>query len=50
MSNYQDMVRIPSGVHEALWQMFVGGPVHDGIGPPANALLQRDCAGRNAGC
>ena len=30
MSNYQDMVKIPSGVHEALWQMFVGGPVHDG--------------------
>lgn len=30
MSNYRDMAEIPSGVHEALWQMFKDGPTWDG--------------------
>lgn len=25
-----DLKEIPSGVHEALWQMFCGGPIWDG--------------------
>lgn len=30
MSNYRDVVSMPSGVHEALWQMFKNGPIWDG--------------------
>ena len=30
MSNYRNMTEIPSGVHEALWQMFKDGPIWDG--------------------
>jgi hypothetical protein len=30
MSNYRDIVKMPSGVHEALWQMFCDGPIWDG--------------------
>lgn len=30
MSNYRDAMEMPSGVSEALWQMFCGGPIWDG--------------------
>lgn len=30
MSNYRDLVNMPSGVHDVLWQMFCGGPIRDG--------------------
>ena len=30
MSNFRDMIDMPCGVHEALWQMFKDGPVWDG--------------------
>ncbi|MBV7408713.1 hypothetical protein [Maritimibacter sp. DP1N21-5] len=30
MSNYRDIQDMPSGVHEALWQMFKDGPIWDG--------------------
>lgn len=30
MSNFQQITKMPSGVHEALWQMFKDGPIWDG--------------------
>ncbi len=30
MSNYSATIKMPSGVHEALWQMFKDGPIFDG--------------------
>lgn len=30
MSNYNTTIKMPSGVHEALWQMFRDGPIWDG--------------------
>ncbi|WHZ33444.1 hypothetical protein [Sagittula sp. MA-2] len=52
MSNYRDVTAMPSGVHEALWQMFLSGPIWDGdlvCKTSRKWLVEQGYAGKSSG-